>query len=422
MTGLWNDFNSAQDNANLIPKGTLARVRLTIRPGGFDDPAQGWTGGYATRGASGAVYLSGEFTVARGALRAAQDLHADRALQPQGSGLGQHGPQPHPRHAELGARHLRQGRLAAGAGGAAHRRLRRSRRARVPGAHRCRRRHQRRRQERDPERRHAGPPRLRPGDGRRADRHRRAHPAEPCAGAAVSARPPAFPAVPPGRSRSRPPVRLRPRQTTFVERSLAALHAHGNTLGIAPTGAGKTIMLSAVAGQLIGDSAAKACVLAHRDELTAQNRDKFARVNPEITTSVVDAGTKDWAGQVTFAMVPTLARAANLAAMPALDLLVIDEAHHAVADSYRRIIDRARGDQSRLPHLRRHRHAEPRRPQGPARGLRQRRRPGPAGRADRLRSSRAAAHLRHRRRRAGEAARRSARPPPTSTWSRSRGS
>ena len=66
MTGLWNDFNSAQDNANLIPKGTLARVRLTIRPGGFDDPAQGWTGGYATRGAGGAVYLSGEFTVTEG--------------------------------------------------------------------------------------------------------------------------------------------------------------------------------------------------------------------------------------------------------------------------------------------------------------------------------------------------------------------
>ena len=66
MTGLWNDFNSAQDNANLIPKGTIARVRLTIRPGGFDDPAQGWTGGYASRGSSGAVYLNGEFTVVEG--------------------------------------------------------------------------------------------------------------------------------------------------------------------------------------------------------------------------------------------------------------------------------------------------------------------------------------------------------------------
>jgi hypothetical protein len=66
MTGLWTDFNSAQDNANLIPKGTVAKVRLTIRPGGFDDPSQGWTGGYATRATSGAVYLNGEFTVLEG--------------------------------------------------------------------------------------------------------------------------------------------------------------------------------------------------------------------------------------------------------------------------------------------------------------------------------------------------------------------
>lgn len=134
---------------------------------------------------------------------------------------------------------------------------------------------------------------------------------------------------------------LRPRQKLFVERSVAALGAHPNTLGVAPTGAGKTIMLSAVAGKMIGDSDAKAAVLAHRDELTAQNREKFARVNPGITTSVVDAGQKSWSGRVTFAMVPTLSRSTNLASMPALDLLVIDEAHHATADSYRRIIDKA---------------------------------------------------------------------------------
>ena len=137
-------------------------------------------------------------------------------------------------------------------------------------------------------------------------------------------------------------MRLRPRQKLFVERSLAALHANDNTLGVAPTGAGKTIMLSAVTGALVADTDAKACVLAHRDELTNQNRAKFGRVAPNITTSVVDAGTKDWAGQTTFAMVPTLTRSANLKAMPALDLLVIDEAHHAVADSYRRIVDQAR--------------------------------------------------------------------------------
>ena len=104
---------------------------------------------------------------------------------------------------------------------------------------------------------------------------------------------------------------------------------------------GKTIMLSAAVGEHIGSCAAKAAVLAHRDELTAQNLAKFRRVNPGITTSVVDAAQKSWAGQVTFAMVPTLTRQANLDAMPALDLLVIDEAHHAVADSYQRVIDRA---------------------------------------------------------------------------------
>jgi superfamily II DNA or RNA helicase len=59
---------------------------------------------------------------------------------------------------------------------------------------------------------------------------------------------------------------LRPRQKLFVERSLAALSTRANTLGVAPTGAGKTIMLSAVTGRMTGDGA-KACVLAHRDAM-----------------------------------------------------------------------------------------------------------------------------------------------------------
>ena len=63
---LWNDFNDAQSNTNVIPKGTLAKVRLTLRPGGFDDPTQGWTGGYAKRGSTGSVYLDAEYTVLEG--------------------------------------------------------------------------------------------------------------------------------------------------------------------------------------------------------------------------------------------------------------------------------------------------------------------------------------------------------------------
>lgn len=135
---------------------------------------------------------------------------------------------------------------------------------------------------------------------------------------------------------------LRPRQKVFVERAVRALGEHGNTLGVAPTGAGKTIMLSGVAGEWLGDNDAKACVLAHRDELTSQNQAKFRKVNPGIDTTVFDAREKSWSGRTTFAMVQTLSREANLKRMPALDLLVVDEAHHVAASSYRRIIDHAR--------------------------------------------------------------------------------
>jgi superfamily II DNA or RNA helicase len=132
---------------------------------------------------------------------------------------------------------------------------------------------------------------------------------------------------------------LRPRQTLLVERTLDALDQHGNTLAVAPTGSGKTIMLSAVAGSLLAEPDAKVCILAHRTELTGQNRAKFARVNPGLTTSVFDATEKSWAGHATFAMVQTLSRGLHLEQMPTLDLLVIDEAHHAASPSYRAVID-----------------------------------------------------------------------------------
>ena len=146
---------------------------------------------------------------------------------------------------------------------------------------------------------------------------------------------------------------LRPRQKELVSKTVEALLTHGNTLAVAPTGSGKTIMLSAVLGELFkGDTRKglrpKACVLAHRDELTGQNQEKFRRVNPNLSTSIFNASEKSWEGHVTFAMVQTLARESNLAAMPSLDAMVIDEAHHARAESYMRIIEHAR---QANPHL-----------------------------------------------------------------------
>ena len=123
---------------------------------------------------------------------------------------------------------------------------------------------------------------------------------------------------------------------------MVALANNDNTLGVAPTGAGKTIMLSAVIGEMHKQNPnLRACVLAHRDELTAQNEEKFRWINPAISTSIVDSYGKSWDGQVAFAMVQTLSRENNLKEMPPVDLLVIDEAHHATAPSYKNIVEHA---------------------------------------------------------------------------------
>lgn len=68
-TNTWNDFNDAeqQQSFDLIPKGTIVKVRMTIKPGGHDDATQGWLGGYATQSpTTGAVYLATESVVLEG--------------------------------------------------------------------------------------------------------------------------------------------------------------------------------------------------------------------------------------------------------------------------------------------------------------------------------------------------------------------
>ena len=126
-----------------------------------------------------------------------------------------------------------------------------------------------------------------------------------------------------------------------MDRSLAALHEHKNTLSVAPTGLGKTIVLSAVVKKFLEmRKEEKACIIAHRNEIFEQNCIKFGSVAPGISPSVFDTKTKSCDGRVIFAMVQTLAKPKNLDVMPRVDLLVIDEAHHAASKTYLDIIGR----------------------------------------------------------------------------------
>ena len=135
-------------------------------------------------------------------------------------------------------------------------------------------------------------------------------------------------------------MQLRERQIAFRDRAVAALDERGNTLGVAPTGAGKTVMLSAITGHYL-QQGAKGLIIQHRDELVAQNRRTFQAVNPTLGTGLYTENAKSWEHPATFAMIQTLGREGGLAGMPRLDFIAIDEGHHAAAPTYRKTIDRA---------------------------------------------------------------------------------
>lgn len=138
-------------------------------------------------------------------------------------------------------------------------------------------------------------------------------------------------------------IRLYPHQDLAVSHAVQMLAERHNSMIVAGTGAGKTIMLSDTIRRFINGFKTEnnryphTLVLAHRVEIHRQNLDKFGKVCPNIPTSEFTADRKSLRGLVHFAMVQTIV--GKLDMLPKFDLVVIDEAHHSAADSYKKIID-----------------------------------------------------------------------------------
>ena len=135
---------------------------------------------------------------------------------------------------------------------------------------------------------------------------------------------------------------LRPYQQQARDRIHAEWDAgHTRTLLVLPTGTGKTIVFASVAADQVraGD---RVLILAHRGELLEQAADKLQR-----STGLVSAVEKaestclDSWFRVVVGSVQTLQRTARLERFPQVyfGTIIIDEAHHAITDGYRRILD-----------------------------------------------------------------------------------
>jgi superfamily II DNA or RNA helicase len=146
---------------------------------------------------------------------------------------------------------------------------------------------------------------------------------------------------------------LRPYQLDVLDR-IDAAEARGvrKQLVVMATGTGKTICFAGLAER----RGCRTLILAHRDELVSQAAAKVREVWPGVSVGVVKASRNEVDAHVVVASVQTLARAQRLAQLIApfaddnriigrvdpFGLVVVDEAHHTAADSYRGILDALR--------------------------------------------------------------------------------
>lgn len=128
---------------------------------------------------------------------------------------------------------------------------------------------------------------------------------------------------------------LRPYQRQALDK-ITTLAANGTRrpLVVHPTGSGKTVTFS----HLIATYGKRTLVLVHRDELVSQTVAKLGLIAPELRVGVVKADRDEVDADVVIASVQTVHRDFRLARLAGFELIVVDEAHHVDAPTWKKVL------------------------------------------------------------------------------------
>lgn len=104
-----------------------------------------------------------------------------------------------------------------------------------------------------------------------------------------------------------------------------------------PTGSGKTVIM----GALARDLNKKTILLAHREELIEHAVEKFKLVWPKVDIGVCMAERDEITNQVVVASIQSASRPKRLERLKeqGFEVMMIDEAHHSVSESYQNVIN-----------------------------------------------------------------------------------
>lgn len=149
-------------------------------------------------------------------------------------------------------------------------------------------------------------------------------------------------------------MKLRDYQVDAVESVIERLRPPGaSTLGVAATGMGKTVMLVTVADQFAARG--RVLIIAHRAELIHQAAAKVSemtnhRVEIEMAADRANV-SRFWRGQIVVASKDSLRGRLDNYDPKEYDLIITDEAHHAPAKTYRKIIKHFKAINPSVRHL-----------------------------------------------------------------------
>lgn len=116
---------------------------------------------------------------------------------------------------------------------------------------------------------------------------------------------------------------------------------------VLPTGAGKTVIFSALSNAWhdgfpgivnVVDTFGRVVILVHRDELAGQAAAKARAMAPHLRVGIVKASTNEVMANIVVASVQTLRNPKRMAQLTDVGMIIVDECHHAFADSYKAIL------------------------------------------------------------------------------------
>src|SRR6266568_102777 len=141
-------------------------------------------------------------------------------------------------------------------------------------------------------------------------------------------------------------MQLRDYQKQAIQQTLQALEQgkSNKLVWVMATGTGKTVAFSDFSSIITKrPTRKKVLILAHREELLEQAKNKVLQASPDLNVSIEQAEniSDHINGDVIIASVPTLGRTGSTRIQKfnpgEFGLIIVDEAHHSSADSYRNV-------------------------------------------------------------------------------------